>query len=133
MFDVKVVWTEHLHWAFFRRIFGKNAFQIRRDVFANPFRFEHRAGLHDVHCAIGFHEQIRHCLAQGLADNEPHAAGFAQREITRQRELSPPRSEDGAMRHERIGREMPFGGFGIAFGLRCGATEKQEQGEGCQN
>jgi hypothetical protein len=133
MFDEKVVRTEHLNRAFLLRMVAKEAFQIGPDVAANPFIFEHGAGLHDVHRAIGRDQEIGHGLAEGLADDEAFAARFAQREIACKRELFSSGSENRAVCHERIRWEMGFEGVSDTLGFAGRATVDQQGGKRREN
>lgn len=133
MFDEKVVRTERLNRAFLLRMVAKEAFQIGGDIAANPFLFERGAGLHHVHRAIGLDQEIGHGLAEGLADDEPFAARFAQRQIACKRELLSSGSEDRAVCHERIRRELGFEGASYALGFVGRATGDQHSGKRCKN
>ena len=126
MFDEKVIGTEDLQGTFLLRMVAKEAFQISGDIAANPLLFEHRAGLHDVHGAIGLDQEIGHGLAEGLADDEPFAARFAQCEIARKRELLSFGSENRAVCHECIRRELGLKIAGAVFGPGRRATGEQQ-------
>ena len=128
VFDEKVVRIEHLHRTLLMRMVRKNAFQIRCNITANPVRLKHRAGLHHVHCAVRFDEEIGHGLPQRLADDEPLSASFAQGQITCKCKLLSSGGEDRAMGHERIGGEMWFKCARITRGGRR-ATGYQQGGE----